>query len=106
MTSQSTVICRSPSAFRSTTERNDPFVAEVSIWVEEMGVRGALEAILLDAGFDIAGYRVREHIYTDYGGNPHGSPRDWPDGERSPYVVSVTPLERRKSIPKDKWMYH
>ena len=89
-----------------TTERNDPFVAEVSVWVEEMGVRGALEAILLDAGFDIAGYRVREHIYTDYGGNPHGSPRDWPDGERSPYVVSVTPLGRRKSIPKDKWMHH
>jgi hypothetical protein len=93
----------SPAA---TTKRNDPFAAEVSVWVEEMDVRGALESILLDAGFDIAGYRVREHIYTDYGGNPHGSPRDWPDGERSPYVVSVTPLERRKSIPKDKWMHH
>ena len=89
-----------------TTERNDPFVAEVSMWVDEMNVRGALESILLDAGFDVAGYRVREHVYTDYGGNPHGAPRDWPDGERSPYVISVTPLERSKRIPKDKWMKH
>ena len=89
-----------------TTERNDPFVAEVSMWVEDMDVRGALESILLDGGFDIAGYRVREHVYTDYGGNQHGSLRDWPDGHRSPYVISVTPLERPKRIPKAKWMKH
>lgn len=89
-----------------TTRWTDPFVAEVSIWVDDVAARGALEAILMDAGFDIAGYRVREHVYTDYGGNPHGGPRDWPDGERSPYVISVTPLERPKRIPKAKWMRH
>jgi hypothetical protein len=66
----------------------------------------ALESILRDAGFDIAGYRVREHIYTDYGGNPHSAARDWPDGERSPAVISVTPLERPKRISKTKWMKH
>lgn len=89
-----------------TTKLTDPFVAEVSMWVEDMAARGELEGILLDAGFDIAGYRVREHIYTDYGGNEHGAPRDWPDGERSPGVISVTPLERPKRIPKDRWMRH
>jgi hypothetical protein len=89
-----------------TTKLTNPFVAEVSIWVEALNVRGALEEILLDAGFDIAGYRVREHVYTDYGGNEHGAPRHWPDGERSPYVISVTPLERPQRIPKDKWMRH
>ena len=89
-----------------TTKLTDPFVAEVSIWVEDMAARGALEAILLDGDFDIAGYRVREHVYTDYGGNEHGAPRDWPDGERSPGVISVTPLERPKRIPKDRWMRH
>ena len=89
-----------------TTKLTDPFAAEVSIWIDDLGARGALEAILLDAEFDIAGYRVREHLYTDYGGNPHGAPRDWPDGERSPYVISVTPLERPKRIPKDRWMRH
>jgi hypothetical protein len=89
-----------------TTKLTDPFAAEVSVWVDDLNVRGALEAILLDADFDIAGYRVREHLYTDYGGNRHGGPRNWPDGERSPYVISVTPLERPKRIPKDRWMQH
>lgn len=89
-----------------TTKRNNPFVAEVSIWVDDTAARARLESILREAGFDIAGYRVREHIYTDYGGNPHGARRDWPDGERSPYVISVTPLERPKRIPKSKWMKH
>ncbi|MGB5267386.1 MAG: hypothetical protein WBN30_12390 [Polyangiales bacterium] len=89
-----------------TTKLTDPFAAEVSIWVDDLNARSALEAIFLDADFDIAGYRVREHLYTDYGGNEHGGPRDWPDGERSPYVVSVTPLERPKRIPKDRWMRH
>ncbi len=89
-----------------TTKLSDPFSAEVSLWVDSMNVVGALETVLLDADFDIAGYRVREHLYTDYGGNRHGRPRDWPDGERSPYVVSVTPLERPKRMPKDRWMRH
>jgi hypothetical protein len=89
-----------------TTKLTDPFVAEVSVWVENLNLRGALEGILLDADFDIAGYRVREHLYTDYGGNAHGTPRNWPDGERSPGIVSVTPLERPKRIPKDQWMRH
>jgi hypothetical protein len=89
-----------------TTKLTDPFVAEVSVWVEDLGVRGALEAILLDADFDIAGYRVREHLYTDYGGNDHSAPRDWPDGTRSPGIVSVTPLERPRRVPKDRWMRH
>jgi hypothetical protein len=89
-----------------TTKYNDPFVAEVSMWVEDTNVQGALESILLDGGFDVAGYRVREHIYTDYGGNEHGVPRDWPDGQRSPAIISVTPLERPKRIPKEEWMKH
>lgn len=89
-----------------TTKFTNPFAAEVSLWVEDLNARTALEAIFVEAGFDLAGYRVREHVYTDYGGNAHGAPRDWPDGERSPYIISVTPLERPKRIPKDRWMRH
>jgi hypothetical protein len=89
-----------------TTKLTDPFVVEVSVWVDDMSSRNALESIMLDADFDIAGYRVREHIYTDYGGNQHGKPRDWPDGERSPAIVSVTPLERPKRMTKEKWLKH
>ena len=89
-----------------TNKLTDPFAAEISIWVDDPSARGALESVLLDADFDIAGYRVREHLYTDYGGNQHGAPRNWPDGERSPYVISVTPLERPERIPKDRWRRH
>ena len=89
-----------------TTRFTDPFVAEVSVWVDDAGARSSLEAILLDADFDIAGYRVREHVYTEYGGNQHRGPRDWPDGQRSPVIVSVTPLERPKRMPKERWMRH
>ena len=89
-----------------TTKFTNPFAAEVSIWLDNPDARGPLEAILVEAGFDLAGYRVREHVYTDYGGNQHGAPRGWPDGERSPYIISVTPLERPKRITKDRWMRH
>ncbi len=89
-----------------TTKRRNPFVAEVSVWIDRMEATSRMESILQDAGFDIAGYRVTEHLYTDYGGNRHSSARDWPDGERSPGIISVTPLERPKRIPKDKWMQH
>jgi hypothetical protein len=89
-----------------TTRLNDPFVAEVSVWIDDMRAHTTLEAILLDAGFDIAGYRVRENLYTDYGGNEHGKTRDWPDGQRSPVIASVTPLERPRRMPKERWMRH
>lgn len=89
-----------------TTRLTDPFVAEVSLWIDDMSVRGALESVLLDVDFDLAGYRVREHLYTDYGENEHSEPRDWPDGQRSPGVITVTPLERPRRMSKDKWMRH
>lgn len=89
-----------------TTKLTDPFVAEVSVWIDQPGVRSRIEEVLLDADFDLAGYRVTEHLYTDYGGNRHGEPREWPDGVRSPGIVSVTPLERPRRIPKDRWMRH
>ena len=89
-----------------TTKHMNPFVAEVSVWLNDVRERQPIESILRDAGFDIAGYHVAQHLYTDYGGNRHGDPRDWPDRARSPGIVSVTPLERPPRIPKDRWMRH
>jgi hypothetical protein len=80
------------------------FVAQVNLWLEGPARRTAAEDILRGAGFDIAGYRVDEWLYTDYGENPHAQPRDWPDGERSPGVLAVTLLYRPRGIPKDEWM--
>ncbi|MEM7436858.1 MAG: hypothetical protein AAF436_17020 [Myxococcota bacterium] len=99
-------LARVPSPAPS-TKRNDPFAAEVSVWLpDNKRRRDAVEDVLRDAGFDIAGYRVDEHLYTDYGGNRHAKARDWADGERSPGIVSVTPLERPRRMSKERWMRH
>lgn len=82
---------------------DEPFVAQVNVWADDDQDRFPFEDVLRAAGFDLAGYRVEESLYTEYGENRHGRPRDWEDGERSPYVVAVTLLERPAHIPKDEW---
>jgi hypothetical protein len=85
---------------------DEPFVAQVNVWVENAGQeqRRAIEDILRAHDFDLAGYQTEETLYTEYGENQHAKPRDWPDGERSPGVVAVTCLERPKHIPKNEWL--
>jgi hypothetical protein len=81
-----------------------PIVAEVSAWVEGLERRPALAECLEAAGFRIAGYLVRETVYTDYGDNRHARPRDWPDGRRSPGVIQVNLLERPHRLGYEEWM--
>ena len=54
----------------------------VSIWLDRYDDRGPYEALLREQCDRIAGYLVLESMYTDYGGNRHSAPRDWPDGVR------------------------
>jgi 3beta-hydroxy-delta5-steroid dehydrogenase/steroid delta-isomerase len=82
---------------------DEPFVAQVNLWLDDGVAREPFEDVLRGAGFDLAGYRVRESLYTEYGDNPHGQPRSWPDGERSPYIVAVTLLERPAHLAKEEW---
>jgi hypothetical protein len=83
-----------------------PFAAEVCLWLtdETLSLRAAHEDVLRAAGFEIAGYRVDEWLYCDYGETPHAVARHWPDGQRSPGVLAVTLLERPAGIPREKWM--
>ncbi|MBI2382633.1 MAG: hypothetical protein HYV18_00980 [Gammaproteobacteria bacterium] len=81
-----------------------PFAAQVNLWLENPRQRLACETLLREAGFELAGYRVDEWLYTDYGENAHAPPRHWPDGTRSPGILAVTLLERPPRIPKDEWM--
>lgn len=83
---------------------SEPFSAQVNIWADNADKRPNCENILRAAGFELAGYRVDEWLYTEYGENPHAKPRDWPDGERSPGVLAITILRRPKRIPRDEWM--
>jgi hypothetical protein len=81
-----------------------PMCAQVNVWLDDLECRFSLEGVLRRAGFQVAGYLVEEQIYTDYGGNRHAAPRDWPDGERSPGVLAVTLMERPRRLGYDEWI--
>jgi len=78
--------------------------AEVALWLDNVDQRTTSEDILRAAGFRFAGYLVDETIYTEYGGNRHSGPRNWPDGQRSPGIVAVTLMERPKRLSREEWI--
>jgi hypothetical protein len=83
-----------------------PLSAEVALWLDCHDRRGPHEEVLAALGARLAGYLVSEALYTDYGGNAHGRPRDWPDGARSPGLLTVTLLERPARLSREAWIAH
>ncbi len=81
-----------------------PLAAEVSIWLDCYENRGAFEEILKQLNCRMAGYLVTESLYTDYGDNEFSKKRDWPDGQRSPGVLTVAVFEKPQSIPYLEWI--
>lgn len=79
-------------------------VAEVSCWVDSYDRRGPIEAALGRTGLDLSGYLVTESLYDDYGTTPHAGPRTWPDGERSPGVLTVALIHRPPGLAYDEWI--
>ena len=71
-----------------------PVRALVSIWLDAHDTRGAFEAVLDGAGIRRAGYLVTESLYRDYGDNEHAAPRDWPDGQRSPGIITLSVFDK------------
>jgi hypothetical protein len=82
----------------------EPHVAEVSVWLDSYERRGEVEAALADLGLRTAGYLVVESLYDDYGTTTHASPRDWPDGERSPGVMTVALIHRPEGLDYRQWI--
>ncbi len=91
---------RSPAPFHP----GERMCAEVALWLDNAERRVSCEEILRGAGFRFAGYLVEESIYTEYGGNRHSGPRNWPDGQRSPGVVAITLMERPKRLSREEWI--
>ncbi len=90
-----------------TPENELPLVAQVSLWLNALDERAPYEEILRDVGVRRAGYLVTESLYTDYGQNEHHpQPRGWPDGERSPGLLTVTLLEMPARFDYDNWLGH
>jgi hypothetical protein len=87
-----------------TPEGETPLHALVSLWVDAVDYREPFETVLAAAAAQLAGYEVVESLYRDYGANRWSAPRDWPDGERSPGVLTVALLQQHPGLSFDEWM--
>jgi hypothetical protein len=83
-----------------------PVRAEVSIWVDAHDFREPFEAVLREVGVRHAGYLVTESMYRDYGDNAHAPRRNWPDGQRSPGIVTLTVFDKPAGVDDETFYGH
>jgi len=79
-------------------------LAQVSVWLDSYDKRAGVDEALAAHGLDVSGYLVTESLYDDYGTTPHAGPRTWPDGERSPGVLTVALVHRPADLHPDQWI--
>jgi len=91
---------RSPAPFHP----GERICAEVALHLNNVEQREPYQEVIRAAGFRFAGYLVDESIYTEYGGNRHSGPKDWPDGQRSPGIIAITLMERPKRLSRQEWI--
>jgi hypothetical protein len=82
----------------------EPHVAEVSVWLDSYDRRAGADEAIAELGLRYAGYLVTESLYQDYGTTRHSAPRDWPDGARSPGVLTVSLIHRPDGIDYRTWI--
>jgi hypothetical protein len=83
-----------------------PVRACISLWLDALDQRGPYEAIVRELGVRQAGYLVTESLYCDYGGNAHASARNWPDGTRSPGIITLTVFDAPAGISDEDFYGH
>jgi hypothetical protein len=66
--------------------------------------RAPIESVIADVGLRHAGYVVLESLYDDYGTTEHSGARDWPDGQRSPGVLTVALIHRPDGLAYEEWI--
>jgi hypothetical protein len=87
-----------------TPEGETPLHALISVWVDAVDYREPFEDVLAASSRRLAGYSVLESLYRDYGGNAWAGARHWPDGERSPGVLTVALLQQHPEQSFEEWM--
>lgn len=87
-----------------TPEDEDTIAALVSVWTDAYDRRAPFERALAALGRPLAGYLVVESVYDDYGTTQWSGPRDWPDGERSPGVLTVALIHRPIGVDYADWI--
>lgn len=78
--------------------------AVVSLWLDAYDHREPYEAAIAEPATEVAGYQVIESLYCDYGGNRWSSPRNWPDGERSPGILTVALFGKPSHMDFEEWI--
>jgi hypothetical protein len=87
-----------------TPDGEDPHIAEVSLWLDSYDLRAGVDEAIASAGQQFSGYLVTESLYQDYGGTPYAQPRDWPDGARSPGLLTVALIHRPAGLDYRTWI--
>src|SRR6476659_7056678 len=87
-----------------TPEGEEPLAPLVSVWIDAYDRRAPFERALAELGRRFAGYLVVESVYDDYGTTEYAGPRDWPDGERSPGVLTVALIHRPPGLGYAEWI--
>jgi hypothetical protein len=83
-----------------------PVRACVSIWLDAHDGRAPYEALLREAGVRFAGYLVTESLFREYGGNEHAPARDWPEGTRSPGIITLTIFDKPAGVDDETFYGH
>lgn len=79
-------------------------LAQVSVWLDSYDKRAGVDEALAAHGLEVSGHLVTESVYDDYGTTPHAGPRTWPDGERSPGVLTVALVHRPAELDPLEWI--
>lgn len=87
-------------------EGEDTHVVQVSAWFANYQQRGVVDEAVQALGRPADAYLVVESLVDDYGTTPHSGPRTWPDGERSPGVLTVAVLHRPESLSEAAWIHN
>lgn len=78
--------------------------ALVSVWVDCYDRREPIEQALLATATRIDGYQVLESLYSEYGDSQWSKSRHWPDGERSPGILTVATFEQPPGSDTEDWL--
>ena len=74
------------------------------MWVDCYDRRLEVEKILSSVAVRLDGYQVIESLYSDYGMAKWSKKRDWPDGTRSPGILTVATFEQLEGTDFEEWL--
>lgn len=80
-------------------------VAQVSAFVDNYQERGVVEEAVAALGLPWHAYLVVESLVDDYGTTRWSGARSWPDGERSPGVLTVAVIHRPSQLTEAEWLH-